>query len=263
MHQLSAGDLRSRVLPVIDLLAGHAMRAVRGRRSEYQPIESVLLRGSDPVDLAKALVERFGFQEIYVADLDALQGGQPQFGFLRRIADLPVRFLFDLGMGLPEHVMRARQELPGANFAFVVATEASPGVEAFRDCLAALEKPTQAALGLDYLRGEFRTKSRQSSAPCATGAAGPEAWIVAALQAGAETVLALDLDRVGSDCGFAWPARLASSSDFRRFRRKISGGGIRSPEDVIDACAKGCDAVLVGSALHDGRISSVLVSDCG
>jgi phosphoribosylformimino-5-aminoimidazole carboxamide ribotide isomerase len=262
MSRPSADNLRSCIVPVIDVLAGRSVRAVQGRRSDYQPLESVLLRGSDPVELAKTLIERFGFQELYVADLDALQGGPAQFDLLRRIAEAPVRLLFDLGIGLPEQVERARQELPVANLGFVLATEASPGVEAFRDCLAAMDVPTQATLGLDYVRGGFRTKRRPTVAAPESGAAGPEAWMVAALQAGVETVVALDLDRVGSDRGFAWPGGLALSSDFRRFRRKISGGGIRSLDDVRAACAAGCDAVLVGSALHDGRIAPALVSDC-
>ena len=46
MCEFSAHDFGSRVIPVIDVLAGQAVRAVRGRRSEYRPLESVLIRGS-------------------------------------------------------------------------------------------------------------------------------------------------------------------------------------------------------------------------
>lgn len=259
--ELSADELRSRIVPVIDMLAGRAVRAVAGRRSEYQPLESMLVRGSDPVELATALYERHGFQEIYVADLDALQGSPPQFGLLRRIAELPVRLLVDLGIGRPEEVERTRHELPANGACFVLATEASPDVAAFADCLAELRAPARAALGLDYLRGSFRTKQPPPAVAAGSGAGGPEAWIDAALRANVETVVALDLDRVGSDRGFAWPSGLDASRSLDRFRRKISGGGIRSPEDIFDACAAGCDAVLVGSALHDGRIVPARMTD--
>lgn len=248
------------VIPVIDVRAGQAVRAIQGRRSEYQPLESVLVRGSQPDDLARALVERYAFEEIYVADLDALLGGPTQFDLLRRVAELPVRILLDLGIGHPEDVERARRELPSADVCFVLATEASPDAETFRSCLSAFQDPSHAALGLDFYRGTFRTKGIQDSSEPGHGSAVPNAWIAASLQAGMETVLALDLDSVGSDRGFAWPDGLVDVTGFREFRRKIGGGGIRSAEDVRAAGAAGCDAVLVGSALHDGRIAATSIS---
>lgn len=263
MREFSAHDFRSRIIPVIDVLSGQTVRAVGGRRSEYRPLESVHLCGSDPVDLAKALVERCGFQELYVADLDALQGGRPQFDILRCIAQLPVRLLFDLGVGSPEQVEQTVRELPFTNLCFVLPTEASPDVETFRACLAELQRPSQAALGLDYLKGAFRTKRNSYAVATGRDLTGPEAWMDAALQAGVESIVALDVDRVGSDRGFAWPTGLVSSTNFGKFRRGISGGGIRSLTDVRDACVQGCDAVLVGSALHDGRISPVFIDGPG
>lgn len=242
------------IVPVIDVLAGRAVRAMRGRRTEYQPLESILVQGSDPVDAAKAFVERFGFDEIYVADLDALQEGRPQFDLLRRIADLPVRLLLDLGIGRPEDVERARRELSRSNTCFVLATEASESVASFQDCLAAFDTCEDAALGLDYLQGRFRTR-QQAAAFIPEPDRSPDAWMVAAQAADVTAVIALDLDRVGSDSGFAWPDGLEVSTNFRNFRRKIAGGGIRSAEDLLVAGRAGCDAVLVGSALHDGRIA--------
>ncbi|HEV7281309.1 MAG TPA: HisA/HisF-related TIM barrel protein [Pirellulaceae bacterium] len=242
------------VIPVIDLLDGRAVRAVRGRRSEYQPLESVLVKGSDPVDLAKSLHERCGFEEIYVADLDALQEAEPQFDVLRRIAELPIRSLLDLGVGRPEQVERARRELARTDACFVIATEASPDIETFRDCLAAFDSPQGVALCLDYLRGRFRTKGTYEGRRLKREAS-PDEWMSAAHAAEIGAVIALDLDQVGSDRGFAWPQGLEESPNFRGFRRKISGGGIRSREDLLAARAAGCDAILVGSALHDGRIA--------
>lgn len=249
-----ADELRSRIVPVVDVMAGRAVRAVQGRRSEYRPLESVLVPGSDPVDLANALFERHGYEELYVADLDALQGGQPQFELLKRIADSPVRLLLDLGIGMPDEVERAVRELSRSGACFVLATEASPDADAFAACLAELKDPAQAALGLDYQRGRFRTKQPATEVATGTDFEESEAWIDAALRANVETVVVLDLDRVGSDRGFAWPAGFDASPSRDRFRRKVSGGGIRSRADILDAFAAGCDAILVGSALHDGRI---------
>src|SRR5438477_4509429 len=55
-----------RVIGVIDLRGGAAVDARGGRRDEYQPI-------GDAVELARTYVER-GVEELYVADLDAIEG---------------------------------------------------------------------------------------------------------------------------------------------------------------------------------------------
>ena len=64
-----------RVIPVIDLKGGVAVHAVRGDRERYRPLRSRIAEGSDPVQLTRAVRERFGLDELYVADLDAIAGG--------------------------------------------------------------------------------------------------------------------------------------------------------------------------------------------
>ncbi|HEY3460070.1 MAG TPA: HisA/HisF-related TIM barrel protein, partial [Casimicrobiaceae bacterium] len=60
------------VIPVLDLLGGHAVRAVRGRRDDYRPIRSPLAATSDPLLLAPALAAASAASTLYVADLDAI-----------------------------------------------------------------------------------------------------------------------------------------------------------------------------------------------
>ena len=61
-----------RVIPVLDVCAGQAVQAVGGDRANYRPIHSRLRPGSDPVQLAKAIRQAYGFNEFYLADLDAI-----------------------------------------------------------------------------------------------------------------------------------------------------------------------------------------------
>jgi len=75
-----------KVIPVIDILKGVAVHAVRGKRSEYQPLKSVLCKSADPLRVASAF-KALGFSELYVADLDAIMGGHPYFAVLKQIAD--------------------------------------------------------------------------------------------------------------------------------------------------------------------------------
>ena len=44
------------LIPVIDLMHGQVVRAVRGDRHAYRPIVSALCDGSDPVTVARASV---------------------------------------------------------------------------------------------------------------------------------------------------------------------------------------------------------------
>jgi phosphoribosylformimino-5-aminoimidazole carboxamide ribotide isomerase len=57
------------VIPVIDVKGGRAVRAVGGRRAEYQPLATPLCL------------------ELYVADLDAIEAGPPQRDIIRTISD--------------------------------------------------------------------------------------------------------------------------------------------------------------------------------
>jgi len=73
------------LIPVIDLLKGQVVRGVRGDRQAYRPIESALCASSDPVTVARILVDHCAAQQMYVADLEALMGGQPQRDVLHEL----------------------------------------------------------------------------------------------------------------------------------------------------------------------------------
>ena len=74
-----------RLIPVIDLKGGLVVHAVRGDRRRYAPLESRLVDGPQPDRVARAFWQR-GLREIYVADLDALGGAEPDWESLQAIA---------------------------------------------------------------------------------------------------------------------------------------------------------------------------------
>ena len=43
-----------KVIPVIDILNGIVVHAVRGKRREYQPLQSILCKSVEPLEVAKA-----------------------------------------------------------------------------------------------------------------------------------------------------------------------------------------------------------------
>src|SRR5690349_3255813 len=73
------------LIPVIDLMQGQVVRAVRGNRQAYRPIESPLCKSSDPVTVAGILCGHCATHRLYVADLDALSGRPAQSAVLRML----------------------------------------------------------------------------------------------------------------------------------------------------------------------------------
>src|SRR5947207_1285495 len=90
-----------RIVPVIDLMHGQVVRGVAGNRSEYRPIESQIASDAEPATIARSLVERFGFKIVYVADLDAIQGGSPNLHAWEEISRAGLLLWIDAGLGDP------------------------------------------------------------------------------------------------------------------------------------------------------------------
>ena len=123
-----------RVIPVIDLKGGVAVHAVRGERERYRPLRSRIAEGSDPVELTRAVRERFGLDELYVADLDAIAGGPGSPDVVAALAR-EARVMVDAGTAAAPAVARLL-ELGVARV--VIGTESLPGAEAFRRLRAEL-----------------------------------------------------------------------------------------------------------------------------
>src|SRR5437016_8035284 len=90
-----------RVIPVLDLKAGQAVRAVGGDRAHYRPVHSVLHDAPDPIGLARAYRDRLGLADLYLADLDAIAGSPPASALFRALADLGLHLWVDAGVRGP------------------------------------------------------------------------------------------------------------------------------------------------------------------
>jgi len=226
------------VIPVIDLLHGQVVRAVRGERSAYRPVQSALCAGSEPLVVARALLDCTGADTLYLADLDALTGGAPQAGVVAALlAALPSTAIWlDGGFRDAAAFATLAQHLgpAGARVTPVFASESLATAQAARDCLA---DPARAILSLDR-RGE----QLLDPAGC---------WRAATLWP--ERVIVMTLDRVGA---FAGPDLdvLADVRSRAPGATLIGAGGIRDAADLRAAAAAGADAWLVASALHDRRL---------
>lgn len=224
------------IIPVIDLLAGQVVRAIRGERSAYRPISSSLCTGAEPLVVARALLDYTGADTLYLADLDALTGGALQAGLIADlVAALPgTTFWLDGGFANRAAVEALPSIAPADRLLPVLASEALFSPAAAREALA---DPARAILSLDR-RGE----TRLDPAGC---------WDDTTLWP--ERLIVMTLDRVGA---FSGPD-LATLAEVRRRAPRatvIGAGGIRDAGDLSVASAAGADAWLVASALHDRRL---------
>ena len=83
------------LIPVIDLMQGQVVRAQCGQRALYRPIVSTLCASAEPAAVARALATHCAAQQLYVADLDALQGRGVRHLINGEPTDMPSLSLWD------------------------------------------------------------------------------------------------------------------------------------------------------------------------
>ncbi len=235
------------VIPVIDLLHGQVVRALRGDRQSYRPIVSPLCDSSDPVAVARILGRHCASTRLYVADLDALQGGVSQIATLQALlaADPRLELWLDAGfadVGAAAAVVSALAPHSG-RVVPVFGSESLRSRQALAACFGAASM-SNAVLSLDRRDG-----LRLDAAGCWDA---PELW--------PPRVIVMTLERVGADAGPDLDT-LAEVRSKAPHTTLIGAGGIRHPADLVEAAAAGASAWLVASALHDLRLPPVPTSD--
>jgi len=229
------------LIPVIDLMRGQVVRAVRGDRASYRPIVSALCEGSDPVTVARALCAHCDSTRLYAADLDALTGGTAQAEVIRRILQaMPeLEFWVDAGFADAQGAQRLREQV-GADAQRIVPIFASESLRSRDDLVTCFPDREAGVLSLDRRDGQ-----RLDPAGCWDA---PQAW--------PGRVIVMTLERVGADAGpdLATLHEVQARSPGTKL---IGAGGIRHAADLAAASDAGAWAWLVASALHDGRLPPV------
>jgi phosphoribosylformimino-5-aminoimidazole carboxamide ribotide isomerase len=233
-----------RIIPVLDVKAGHVVRACAGRRQDYQPMVSRLTSSCHPVDVAKAFRDHYHLTELYLADLDAIAGAPPALATYRALQSLGFRLWVDAGVCDFASVAPLLQVDIDP---IVVGLETVSGSEALSDIVDRIG-PERAAFSLDLKGGLPLVNSGRWRQP--------DAYSIAmdAIASGSRRIIVLDLARVGTGCGTGTEiicTRLASQYPAVEI---VAGGGIQGLSDLqrLEKC--GVHAALVASALHDERL---------
>lgn len=233
-----------RVIPVLDLKDARAVHARGGTRRQYEPVHSRLAAPpGDAVALARAYGDVLSLDHLYVADLDAILGGEPQRSLVRSIAALGSRLLLDAGITTPA---AARQAIEDGATAAVIGLETLPSF-AVLSSIAGAVGSERVIFSLDLRDGE---PVGRSGGPHLEP---PLTIVRRAIDAGASSVIVLDLGRVGTGRG----ADLPLVGDIRRAFPGVelmAGGGVRGLGDLEQLADAGCDGALIASALHHGHL---------
>ncbi|MCS6978151.1 MAG: HisA/HisF-related TIM barrel protein [Gemmatales bacterium] len=233
-----------RVIPVLDVQGGVAVHAVAGRRHEYRPLTSRLTSATDPVEVARAFRAHLACPELYLADLDAICRGYRNPFLYQSLVEIGLSLWLDAGVRSAEDAVELAA-LPLAKIVLGLETLRGPEVVA------------EIAGRFDWDRLVFSLDLRNGEPICSPTWPTRDALEILSLvrRFGIETVILLDLARVGTGSGFGTETLCRNARQCWPNLHIVLGGGIRGPEDLKRAKECGADAVLVASALHDGRLT--------
>ncbi|GIW81994.1 MAG: nickel transporter [Gemmatales bacterium] len=232
-----------RILPVLDIKDRIVVHGIAGQRDQYRPITSRLTSSCQPIEVARAFHKQFGLTEIYIADLDAIMYGQPNLSVYDELQSQGFRLWLDAGIKTANDARR----LPGCH-RLVAGLETISGPEVLHD-LVQQRGGENVAFSLDLHRGQ-PLGNRQ-----AWNDADALAIAEQARSASVQAIIVLDLSRVGVGDGIGTEELCRQLVARHPDIEWVAGGGVRNMDDLHRLQRLGLTAVLVASALHDGRIT--------
>lgn len=232
------------VIPVIDIRNGIAVHAVAGDRQWYKPLTSRLVKSIEPARVLEELATSCSFDLCYVADLDAIEGRGLNRCTLAEMSRVGVPLLVDAGaVSGPQ----AEELLDLGVSTVVIPSESIRQLDSLSSWTSRFSA-SQLCGSVDLKYGRILTQD--------------PAWLDRSAVDLAEyfstqgfcQLIVLDLAAVGTGAGV--PTLEACRLIKRRCPdlRIITGGGVHSMGCLADAERFPVDGILVGSALHDGRL---------
>ena len=222
------------IVPVIDLLNGKVVHAKCGDRAHYQPLQSPLVNNADPLTVAEALLARYPCQDLYIADLNAIQKlPGHHLDIIHNIAQQhpEVSLWVDAGIANTEDLKR----WTGHHFNLILGSENFSTLDNFLEISTQLNQ--RFILSLDFMPNSYL---------------GPKA-LIESTQHWPHRVILMALAKVGSDAGVDTEL-LARFAPFTNQFELFAAGGVRDAKDLKCLKEMGIQGALVASALHNGKI---------
>jgi phosphoribosylformimino-5-aminoimidazole carboxamide ribotide isomerase len=255
------GEPRLQIIGVLDLLGGLAVHARAGARDRYTPVQNAAGWPIDPGNartLAEIYTDVLGISQIYAADLDGILHQRPRDDVTRGLASMSAPLWLDAGI---RSVDDARRAIALGVSRVIVGLETLPSFDLLSDICAAVGGD-RVAFSLDLRDGQplVASGARGDDAARVGDGQTPEEIANLAAISGANTVIVIDLARVGTGRGIDVDllSRIRSAVPGPSL---VAGGGVRGWDDLVLVARAGCDAALVATALHTGTISAEQISE--
>lgn len=229
------------IIPVLDLLGGQAVHAVRGNRSHYRPLTGRYAPSPDPDAILSALESLIPTRVAYVADLDAIQGSGNNTHLLESPLQRGWTLWVDMGL---------RDEIPPSSCLGIVPIIGTETVRSPRALMGMLTTREDCPVSVD-LRGGEPVHGPNSHWPEETALR----LVERVIRLGARKVILLDLAVVGTSEG---PSHLELARETRQAFPHVDiylGGGIRGIADLVACQQVGLTGVMVATALQSGALT--------
>jgi len=233
------------IIPVLDLMNHMVVHGVQGQRQHYKPVESILTKSSDPLDIARALGRETNCRSLYLADLDAIQGRADNMDLIKELtSSMDIDFWLDAGICTPEAVV----SIANAGVKGIIL-----GSESL-ESMAALELICKAGHGQSIIFSLDMVEGRVISPAGELGGKTPAQALDLLYQMGLRRFILLTLDAVGTAKG---PDISLLQSAVKPFTDAffIAGGGVKKAAHLKALSKIGIHGVLVATSLHRGWIT--------
>jgi phosphoribosylformimino-5-aminoimidazole carboxamide ribotide isomerase len=222
------------IIPVLDIKDGIAVSGKSGNRSTYKPLQTVFYPSSDPLEIARALLDA-GANQLYIADLDAIEGRNSNLDLVGEINQfIPV--MLDCGANDIDSVSVALQVADKV----IVATETLKNMDDLHGIFCRVNRE-QIIISIDLMDNKVLSKYMELDFNILMKN-------LEKLQP--SQIILLDISKVGTEKGINWKLM----DEFSGLESSIILGGGITGEDMSQLDKSSVDQVLVGTALHHGQI---------
>ncbi|MDO9151973.1 MAG: HisA/HisF-related TIM barrel protein [Methylotenera sp.] len=230
------------IIPVIDLLNGIVVHAKKGDRQHYLPITSQLTLSSEPLDIVAALLMLHPFEQLYIADLNAIQkisnpNTTSQSNNFSIIELISLRYpnltiWVDAGISnIAEFILWSSLHVK-----LILGSENFSSIEQYITSYP--ESNTQHILSLDFMPNGYQ---------------GPLALLENTTYWPQEVII-MSLAHVGANQGTNIQLLSKIKQQASTFHI-YAAGGVRGVEDLYTLKSIGIHGALIATALHDKQLS--------
>lgn len=223
------------IIPVLDIKNGVAVSGKSGKRKSYKPLKTIFHESSNPYKIAKAL-RSVGASRIYIADLDAIEKIGSNFDVIKKINKI-IPVMLDSGVNNTQMAMEALKIADK----IIVATETLKDIEDLNGILNTMDKE-KIIISVDIKDGEIFGKYAKFDF---------ESFIQKIIELKPDEIIILDISRVGTEKG----VDLKLMKKFKGVGTSVIVGGGVTESDIDILHKLGINKFLVGSALHNGKLS--------